>query len=385
MTLKVQTRYGDLILNKHEYFMKMTLELAEKGRGRVSPNPMVGAVVVKNSRIISSAYHRRVGGLHAEALALKIAGKKARGAALYVNLEPCAHVGRTPACTDAIVKSRVKRVFCSMKDPNPVNNGHGIDLLRKNKINVSVGLLREEAQKLNKVFIKYITKNMPFVTLKIAESLDGKIATRSKDSKWITSDASRSFAHKLRSETDAVLVGVNTVIRDNPILTSRRFRTPVKVILDPYLNVQERAYIFSKKSPALNIIAILKKSLDKKAAIQKIRRLNKKGVLVISCPGKYGRIDLEWLLRELAELEIAHLLVEGGGDTLAGFLENGLADRVLFFIAPKIIGGKDAITSVEGRGVDKVNKSVKLEDIKVERIGEDVLIRANIKSLQLKA
>ena len=374
-----------VMMNKHEYFMKKALELAEKGRGRVSPNPMVGAVVVKNSRIISSAYHRRVGGLHAEALALKIAGKKARGAALYVNLEPCAHVGRTPACTDAIVKSRVKKVFCSMKDPNPVNNGHGIDLLRKNKINVSVGLLREEAHELNKVFIKYTTKNMPFVTLKIAESLDGKIATRSKDSKWITSEESRSFAHKLRSEIDAILVGVNTVIKDDPILTSRRLRTPIKVILDPYLNVPERANIFSKKSPALNIMAILKKSLDKKPTIQKIRRLNKKGVLVISCPGKYARIDLEWLLRELAELEIAHLLVEGGGDTLAGFLENGLADRILFFIAPKIIGGKDAITSVEGKGVDKVNKSVKLEDIKVERIGEDVLIRANIKSLQLKA
>ena len=365
------------MMNKHEYFMKMTLELAEKGKGRVSPNPMVGAVVVKNNRIVSSAYHKRVGGLHAEALALKIAGKKARGATLYVNLEPCAHVGRTPACTDAIVKSRVKKVFCSMKDPNPVNNGHGIDLLRKNKINVSVGLLREEAHELNKVFIKYTTKNMPFVTLKIAESLDGKIATRSKDSKWITSEESRSFAHKLRSEIDAILVGVNTVIKDDPILTSRRLRTPIKVILDPYLNVPERANIFSKKSPALNIMAILKKSLDKKPTIQKIRRLNKKGVLVISCPGKYARIDLEWLLRELAELEIAHLLVEGGGDTLAGFLENGLADRILFFIAPKIIGGKDAITSVEGHGVKKVSNSIKLKDVEIKRIGEDILIEAN--------
>jgi len=364
-------------MNKHELFMRKALELARKGKGSVSPNPMVGAVVVKNGRIASGAYHRRIGGLHAEAIALKKAGNKAKGASLYVNLEPCAHIGRTPACTDAIIKSRIKNVYCSMIDPNPLSNGRGIKLLKKNNIKVDVGLLRQDAQKLNKVFIKYITKKMPFVTLKTAESLDGKIATKENDSKWITSELSRDYSHRLRSVVDAVLVGINTVLKDDPLLTSRIERSPIKVVLDPDLRVPEGAKIFSRKSPSLSIIAVLKKSLHKKSAIEKIRRLNKRGILVIACSGARGRIDLEELLRELADLEIAHLLVEGGGDTAAGFIEKGLVDRVLFFIAPKIIGGRDAVTSVEGLGVSRVKKALRLKDIEVERIENDVLIKAS--------
>ncbi len=366
-------------MNKHEFFMRKTLELAEKGRGATSPNPMVGAVVVKNGRIVSSGYHRRVGALHAEAIALRKAGKKAKGASLYVNLEPCAHIGRTPPCTDAIIKSRIKRVFCSMTDPNPLNNSRGIKILRKNNIKVSIDLMQEEARKLNEVFIKYITKKMPFVTLKMAESLDGKIATREKDSRWITSDASRDYVHRLRSKVDAILVGVNTISEDNPLLTSRKKRSPIKVVLDPYLKIPEKARIFSKKSPALTIITILKQSLHKKPTIEKFRRLSKRGVLVICCPGKKGRINLKELLKELAELEIAHLLVEGGGDTAAGFIEQGLVDKVLFFIAPKIIGGRDAITSVEGLGVSEVRKSIRLKDFRVEPSGGDILIEGYLK------
>ena len=358
--------------------MKKALELAEKGKGAVSPNPMVGAVVVKNGRIISGAYHARVGSLHAEALALRKAGKKAEGAALYVNLEPCAHIGRTPPCTDAIIKARIKKVFCSMVDPNPLNNTRGIEILQRNNIKVSAGLLQNQAQKLNEVFIKYVTKKMPFVTLKMAESLDGKIATRKKDSKWITSWASRDYVHRLRSEVDAMLVGVNAILEDDPLLTSRTERSPIKVILDPVLKIPERARIFSKKSPALNIIAILQKSLQNKTVVEKFKRLSKRGVLVISCPGKNGRIDLRQFLKELAGLEIAHLLVEGGGDTAAGFIEGRLVDRVLFFIAPKIIGGRNAITSVEGQGVDKVKKAFTLKDVEVEKIGEDVLIKGYV-------
>ena len=361
-------------MNKHEFFMRMCLELAKKGRGAVSPNPMVGSVVVKNGKVISCSYHKRIGGLHAEAIALNEAGKKAKGAALYVNLEPCSHAGRTPACTDAIIKSKIKHVYCSMIDPNPLNNSRSIKILRKNNINVNVGLLKKDAERLNEVFIKYITKKMPFITLKTAESLDGKIATRQYDSKWITSDASRSYSHKLRSEADAILVGVNTIVKDNPLLTSRRPRSPIKVILDPDLRIPERAKIFSRHSPSLNIIAILKESLKSSAILKKIRRLNKKGILVITCHGRSGKIDLKFLLKELAELEISHLLVEGGGRTSAGFIEADLVDRVLFFIAPKIIGGKDAITSVEGHGVDKVRKSLKLKDVKIEKIGEDILV-----------
>jgi diaminohydroxyphosphoribosylaminopyrimidine deaminase/5-amino-6-(5-phosphoribosylamino)uracil reductase len=324
-------------MNKHEFFMKKVLELAEKGKGTTSPNPMVGALVVKNNRIIASAYHRRPGGLHAEAIALKRAGQKAKGATLYVNLE-------------------------------------------KNKIKVKVGVLNKEAVKLNEVFIKYVTRKMPFVTIKAAESLDGKIATRTMDSRWITSDSSRDYSHNLRSEMDAVLVGVNTIMRDNPILVSRRNKSPLKIVLDSNLRVPENAKIFSKESPSLNIVAILKKSLKDPHIFKKVERFSKRGILIVACPGKNNRIDLEWLLKELAELEISRLLVEGGGDTISGFLEEGLADRALFFIAPKIIGGRSAITSVEGKGAEKISQAINLKDVKVEMIGPDILVSGYIVS-----
>ena len=363
-------------MDRHEVFMKKVLELAERGRFTASPNPMVGALVVKNGKIISSAYHVRAGAFHAEALALRKAGGKAKGGTLYVNLEPCAHKGRTPACTEAIIKSGIKKVYCAMLDPNPLNNGRGVKVLRNHNIEVSLGLLKEDAKDLNQVFIKYITKRLPFVRLKMAESLDGKIATRSYDSKWVTSDASRKYVHRLRSEVDALLVGLNTVIKDNPLLTSRDKRPPIKVVLDSQLRISERSRIFSKKSPALSIIAVSKKALKKKEVLNKIKRLNKRGVLVIACPSKYNKIDLKSLLRELAELEIAHLLVEGGGETAASFLENRLVDKVLFFIAPKIIGGRDAVTSVEGKGARKVKNAIKLKEVKIEALGEDILVEA---------
>jgi len=366
-------------MDKHEFFMKRVLDLAEKGKGTTSPNPMVGALVVKNGKIISGAYHRRPGGLHAEAIALKKAGNKAKGATLYVNLEPCAHFGRTPPCSKAIIESGIKKVYCSMIDPNPLNNGKGKKELEKNGVNVNVGILSREAAALNRIFIKYVTKNMPFVTIKAAESLDGKIASKTMDSRWITSKESRDYSHRLRSEMDAVLVGVNTIIRDNPILTSRRDKTPVKIVLDSKLKVPENANIFSKKSPALNIVAILRNSLKDPRILKKADRFSKKGILVIACPGKDGRIGLKWLLKELAELEISRLLVEGGGDTIAGFLEQGLADRALFFIAPKIIGGRTAVTSVEGKGVEKVSQAINLKDVRVEALGgEDILVSGEL-------
>lgn len=367
-------------MNKHEFFMRKVLELAEKGRLTTSPNPMVGALVVKKGKIIASAYHARPGGLHAEAIALRKAGRDAKGATLYVNLEPCVHVGRTPPCVKAIIKSGIREVYFSIIDPNPLNNGKGKRELEKNGISVKVGVLNKEASGLNEVFIKYATKSMPFVTIKVAESLDGKIATKTRDSKWITTDASRDYSHGLRSGMDAVLVGVNTIIRDNPVLTSRRNRSPIKIVLDSNLRAPEDANIFSKKSPALNIVAILRKSLNDPRIFKKVEKFNKKGILVIACPGRNNRIDLAWLLKELAELEISRLLVEGGGDTISGFLEQGLADKVLFFIAPKIIGGRGAVTSVEGKGVDKVSQAIKLRDVRVEMIGEDILVSANVRN-----
>jgi diaminohydroxyphosphoribosylaminopyrimidine deaminase / 5-amino-6-(5-phosphoribosylamino)uracil reductase len=361
-------------MDKHEFYMEKVLELAEKGRGTTSPNPMVGALIVKKGKIIASAYHRRLGGLHAEAMALRKAGRNAKGATLYVNLEPCAHIGRTPPCVKAIIKSNIREVYFSMIDPNPLNNGKGKKELEKNGIKVSVGLLDKEARKLNEVFIKYVAKKMPFVTIKAAESLDGKIATRTMDSKWITSEASRDYVHALRSEMDAVLVGVNTITRDDPILTSRRGKSPIKIVLDSKLSVSESAKIFSKKSPALNIVAILRKSLKKPSILKKVEKFNKRGILIVACPGRNNRIDLKWLLKELAELEISRLLIEGGGDTISGFLEQSLSDKFLFFIAPKIIGGRGTVTSVEGKGADKVSQAIRLKDVKVEMIGEDILV-----------
>src|SRR3989338_542939 len=368
------------IMNKHEFFMRKILELAEKGRATTSPNPMVGALVVKNKKVIASAYHSRPGGLHAEAIALRRAGKRAKGATLYINLEPCCHLGRTPACVKAIIKSGIKQVYFSMIDPNPLNKGKGKKELERNGIRVSVGLLNKEAIKLNEVFIKYVTKGLPFVTIKAAQSLDGKIATRTMDSKWISSEVSRDYSHALRSEMDAVLVGVNTIIRDNPILTSRRNKSPIKIVLDSNLRVPEGAKIFSKKYLALNIVAILRRSLKEPSISKKVERFNKRGILVVACPSRNNRIDLRWLLKELAEFEISRLLVEGWGDTISGFLEQGLADRVLFFIAPKIIGGRAAVTSVEGKGVDKVSQAIELEDVKVEMIGKDILVSGRTKN-----
>jgi len=365
-------------MNRHEFFIRKTLDLAEKGRYNVSPNPMVGAVLVKGKKVISSAYHKRVGGLHAEAMAIKKAGKRARGADLYVNLEPCVHKGRTPACVDAIVQSGIKRVFCAMKDPNPLNNGLGVKKLRKKNISVKVGIFEKEALALNHVFVKYITKNMPFVILKMAESLDGKIATKTGDSKWITSDMSRRYVHRLRSEVDAILIGVNTIEKDNPLLTSRGQKNPIKVILDPDFKVQLRSRIFTKKSPALSIVVIGKNKLSRKDVLEKIKGFSRKGILVISCIRKKGLFDLSTLLKELADLEISRLLIEGGGKTAAGFLEQGLVDRVMFFISPLIIGGKDAVTSVEGSGIDRIKQALRLKNIGIKQIGQDILINGDL-------
>ncbi len=362
-------------MEREEIFMKEALRLAERGRGQTSPNPMVGAVLVRGNRIVGRGFHAKAGGAHAEVFAIREAGRKARGATIYVNLEPCNHFGRTPPCTDTIIKSRIKRVVCAMIDPNPRNNGRGIRKLRANGIKVKVGVLEKESRNLNKPFIKFITKKMPFVTVKVAESIDGKIATNTGDSKWITGVKARDFVHRLRRESDAILVGVNTIIKDNPLLTSRPHREfPIKVILDPELKTPPNAKIFSKKSPALVIIVAFDRYLRTKSGQAKARGLNKSGVLVIGEKEKGGRFYLRSILRRLAGLEVVHLLVEGGGTTIASFIEDRLVDRLLFFIAPKIIGGRDAITSVEGKGVDRISKAIKLKNIEVKNFDEDILI-----------
>ncbi len=366
------------MVNKHEKFMKLALELAKKGLGKTSPNPAVGAVIVKDNKIVGRGYHQKAGRAHAEIVALEQAGKAAKGATLYVTLEPCPHFGRTPPCTGEIIKSGIKNMFIAMIDPNPLNNGKGMRQLRKSGIKVKAGLLENEAKKLNQSFIKFITKRMPLVTVKAAQSLDGKIATFSGDSKWISAAQSRNYVQKIRSQVDAVMVGVNTIIKDNPRLTYRgpkaKENRPIKVVIDPELKIPLRAKIFSKISPTPAIIVT-----SKKAPVSKIKVLENKGVEVIKLEQKNNLLSLKTLMKELAKREITNLLIEGGGETIAAAFKEKIVDKILFFIAPKIIGGRKAITSCEGEGVKKVNQAVRLKNMQVKAIGQDLLVEAEVK------
>ena len=341
--------------SEDEKYIKLALDLAKKAKGITSPNPCVGAVIVKDGKVAGKGFHRFAGGPHAEIYALRQAGKKAEGATMYVSLEPCSHYGRTPPCTDAIIRSGIRRVVAAIKDPNPVNNGRGLRILRSRGIKTDVGFLEAEARELNEDFIKYITKKMPFVAVKVAESLDGKIATRTGDSKWITGDKAREFVHKLRSEHDAVMVGAWTVLKDDPLLTARvkgkRVKQPLRIILAGRTKIPYKARI-----------------------------LNSKGgnVVIAATKEKNGRVDIRSLLGELAKREITSVLIEGGGETVASALEAGLVDKIYFFIAPKIIGGRKATTSVEGEGVEKAGKAIRLKQMSFRKIGDDLLIEGYV-------
>ncbi|MDP3803971.1 MAG: bifunctional diaminohydroxyphosphoribosylaminopyrimidine deaminase/5-amino-6-(5-phosphoribosylamino)uracil reductase RibD [Candidatus Omnitrophota bacterium] len=339
-------------MNTDERFMRLALNLARLADGFTSPNPLVGAVIVRGNRIVGKGYHKRCGSAHAEVNALKKAGSGARGASLYVNLEPCGHFGRTPPCTDALIESGIKNVIIAMKDPNPINNGRGIKKLVRYGINVKTGVLKDEAITLNKPYIKFITKKMPYITVKIAESIDGKIATRTGESKWITQEDARRYVHALRAKADAVMVGANTVLKDDPLLLSKESgaKQPIRIVVCGSRKIPNSSRIFSHSD---RFPVILAKS-------------------------KNGRVDLRRLLRELANSQIANILVEGGGELVASLVEKRLVDRFLFFIAPKIIGGRDAVTPVEGMGIDRIVKAVRLKNVLIKRFKEDVLIEAEV-------
>ena len=339
-------------MNIHEKYMRLAIELAKKAEGKTSPNPIVGAVIVKNNEIIGKGYHKKAGLPHAEINALRDAGQKAKGAILYVTLEPCGHFGRTPPCTAAIIKSGIKQVVIAMRDPNPVNNGNGIRKLNRHGIKTKVGLLAKDAMAMNRPYIKFITKKIPFVTVKVAQSLDGKIATKRGDSKWISSEDSRRYVHKLRRIADAVMVGANTIRRDDPLLLSRsRGKQPVRVIVSGRSGIPSGAKIFSGR--------------------------HKAPVIVVRPAGRSGRkVNLNKLLTALAKRGIINILVEGGGELIAGLVKENLVDRFLVFIAPKIIGGRDAKTAVEGSGIEKIKDALGLKNMSVKRFKEDILIEA---------
>ncbi len=355
--------------------MQKALTLAAKGKGRTSPNPVVGAVIAKGKRIIAADYHRKAGTPHAEILALKKAGAKARGAALYINLEPCCHTDKkTPPCTKSIIKSGIKKVIAAMLDPNPKVHGKGIRELQNAGIAAEVGMMETEAKKLNEAFIKFITKKEPFVILKIAQSLDGKIATSKGESKWITGEKAREYVHKLRNKVDAVLVGIGTIKKDNPSLDCRikGGRNPYRIIVDRNLEIPLNAKAL-KHDDNKTIIAASKTTNQKK-----IDRLKSKGVNILFIKAKNRKIDLKELIKELGKLDIMSVMIEGGSSINASSLSSGIVDKVLFFLAPKIIGGADAISSIGGESPAFLKNAVGVKNLQVKKIGEDFLFEGYI-------
>jgi diaminohydroxyphosphoribosylaminopyrimidine deaminase/5-amino-6-(5-phosphoribosylamino)uracil reductase len=353
-----------------EQWMRKVLRLAEKGRGRTSPNPLVGAILVKNGKVVGEGYHARAGEAHAEIIALQRAREKAKGATLYINLEPCTHYGKTPPCAPQVVKAGVKKGIIGMEDPNPLVRGKGIETLKKAGLNVRTGILERECRRLNEAFCKYITAREPFVILKIAATLDGKIATREGDSKWISGEASRRFVHRLRDEVDGVLVGIGTVLRDDPLLTARikGGRDPCRIVLDSQLKIPEEAKVFGD-SPTKVIIAA-----TESAPKDKIERLGNKGVRILTLESKEGRIDLKSCLSKLGEIGMMSLMVEGGNQVNGSFLDERLIDKLLLFLSPRLIGDPEAPGIFGGRGVSKLQEAIPLKEMKARRIGEDVLL-----------
>ena len=354
-----------------EIFMREALRIAQNAVGRTSPNPLVGAVIVKNGKIIAEGWHKKAGTPHAEIHALKMAGESAKGATLYVTLEPCSHFGRTPPCAKAIIEAGISRVVAAMGDPNPKVAGRGFEMLKNAGISVEVGLLEAESRKMNEVFLKWIEKGLPFVTIKFASSLDGKICTASGESQWISGEKSRKFTHYLRDINDAILVGVGTILADNPSLTTRLVegKNPIRIIADSKLRTPLDSKVVNDGEKT--IIAV-----TNVAPSEKIEEMTARGVEIIKCG--FERVDLKMLLKTLAEREITSILVEGGGKIHFSMLKAGLVDKIYAFIAPKIIGGEKSLTSVEGEGFLKLSEAISLKNVETERLGDDILIKGYV-------
>lgn len=372
-----------------EFYIKRVLRLAAKARGLTSPNPMVGAVLVKNKRIVSEDYHKLPGGPHAEALVIDTAGKKAQGSTLYVNLEPCCHIEkRTPPCTRSIINAGIRKVIISMIDPNPRVYGRGVSELEKAGIQVQMGILEKEARKLNEFYIKYITSGRPFVILKTAMTLDGKIATPDGQSKWITGGKARKMVHYTRSCVDAVLTAIGTVKADDPQMTSRirRRKNPLRVVIDPHLEISPDAKVL--KIPPDTIIVtkksekrvlkkrVLNKRVLNKKIIEKKKKIYNKGIQILEYRGK--KVNLVWLLEKLGKIGITSILIEGGSSLNAYALKAGIVDKVLFYIAPKIMGGMKSFPAIGGETYKRLEEVYRVKEAKMKKIGEDFLIEGYI-------
>ncbi len=354
--------------------MRRAISLAEKARGKTSPNPMVGAVVVRSGKIVGEGFHTRAGQPHAEIVALRKAGDKARSADLYVNLEPCCHFGRTPPCIDAIIQAGIKRVFVGMKDPNKLVSGKGLRFLKAQGVNIFQDVLKEECMKLNESFMKVMNTGMPFVIMKTAMSLDGKIATRSGDSRWISGERARKHVHRIRSQVDAIMVGTETVLKDNPRLTCRlkgKIKHPVRVVLDRKNRIPLAARVFNN-SRTQKVIYVTGPDISSR----RLKTLTDKKVEILKVKVSKNGFNIKHLLKELVNWDINSILIEGGGELNASVVKTGSVDRIVTFISPLLIGGTQATGFLGGTGVMKVRGAMRLKDIKVTNIGEDLMVEA---------
>ena len=370
----------------HEEYMRRALELARLGEGHVSPNPMVGCVVVKDDRVIAEGYHEKVGEFHAERNALLHSTEDPAGADLYVTLEPCCHYGRTPPCTEIIIEKGIRRVFVAALDVNPLVAGKGVRILQDAGIDVEVGLLEDEAKKLNEVFYHFFETRRPFVAMKYAMTLDGKIACYTGDSQWITGPKARAFVHGLRKKYSSILVGITTALKDDPMLNCRTEEgvDPVRLVADSQLRLPTDSQLAQTAKDIPTWVFTTEETLQTAKGRERADALNRLGVDVIPCgyagsTDHHSRIDIPHLLDILAERDIDSVLVEGGGTVNASFLEAGLVDRVYAFLGPKLVGGEESRSPVEGNGVPRMEAAVELKDIELQHFDDDIMITGRVK------
>lgn len=362
--------------------MKKALDLAKKGEGYVTPNPLVGAIIVKEGRIIGQGYHEFFGGNHGEINAIKNAKESIDGSTLYVTLEPCCHYGKTPPCVETIIKNKFKRVVIGALDPNPLVSGKGVKILEKSGIEVETGVLKKQCLKINEIFNFFIKRKEPFVALKWAMTLDGKIATKDFKSKWITNETSREFTHLLRKKYSSIMVGVNTVLNDNPDLRCRKKdkfynknlkRNHFRIVLDSTLKIPLNSEVLKNQDDSKTIIFTTKKK-----NLKKYEELKTKGIEVIEVEIKGGKIDIHNVLKILGEKDIDSVLIEGGGTLNSSFLESKMVNKIYSFIAPKVFGGANALTPVEGNGISEVIEAIKFEEVNIRTFHRDVLIEYSL-------
>lgn len=355
-------------------YMKRALELALLGKGHVNPNPMVGAVIVKDGRILAEGWHKKYGSIHAEREAFAALKESCKGGDLYCTLEPCCHYGKQPPCTEAIVENGIKRVFVGSDDPNPVVNGGGYEFLKKHGVEVHTGILKEECDSINESFFYYIKNKLPYVVCKYAMTADGKTASFTGDSRWISSEASRALVHDMRGTYTGIMAGINTVLEDDPMLNCRidGRRSPVRIICDSSLRIPLDCNIVKTANEYETIVATISKDSPK------IKALEDKGIKIITTEEKEGKVDLKALFAELGSMKIDSILVEGGGELNFSILKEGLCNKLFVFIAPKILGGKNAKTPVGGQGIELVKNCIDLSEPIVKNIGSDILLEYEV-------